>query len=1256
MADLFKSALGYISGAAPSNNTDHEFVGQIVELGNQKLRVKKVIAEGGFGFVFVAQDVITGKEFALKRLLAVDLDTSQEIVQEITFLKKLSGHPFIIEFFAAANIEKEKSGHGKAEYLILTELCTGGPLVDILRAKQGPLPLEQVVQIMYQTCSAVQHMHQQQPPIIHRDLKIENLLLGDNGIIKLCDFGSATTKLYQPDTSWTAIKRSLIEDEMNKHTTPMYRPPEILDTYNNYPINVAMDVWALGCVIFLLSFREHPFEDSAKLRIINAKYNIPPNDTQYEVLHDLIRGMLQINPEDRPTISEVVQRFEEIGEARHITLTAPLKFSLPEIGISPTPASHPNYQTNNQPPGINNAVPAGATQNFSAAGSGSLFTSLRGGAGSFLKKLGDTSSKVMATVQQSIARQDLDISYVTSRIIVMSYPAEGLESTYRNHIEDVKAFMETRHKGHYVVYNISGRTYHSTKFSGVRVVESGWSSKKAPSLRKIIGLCRSLLAWLQNEEKNICVIHCLDGKVSSCILVCAFLVFNRVFQTPEEALQMFAFARCPVTLNASQLRYLRYINQVTCAQPILPHLHPISIISVAVRPVPIFTKLKDGCRPFAEIYVDEDRVFSTSQEYEKIRHFNLTDKEVNIPLSVTVNGDFTVSLYHARSTFGGKVQGKVTAIRICQLQLHSGFLNPANNSITFTRHELDGIEEHERYPDSFSLTLYFNILTNRDEKVDERNSPWLHVDRNQLDPKAVFSNNLEMEETLAHFQSKPRRPPPPENATNTASHNWRDAENQSDEEDEGLLFSAKPSEDYSDKPKPPRPPRPPTPKNEVADLLNLGGAGGGPPVSNQNGKNEPFTNLLDISNEQSKAPNSNFDLLSNSQASVPTITTSGPGFDPFGNQGGSLFDPFQNGPHATDKSAANTPGTAAESEDFFDPFGTGVRSSISANNTPLHKPTMTSSASAFNMNQEAFLGSWDSIFQSSGPEGGQNNPLGMSMGGLNGGLQRPLGASNIPRNASSPNLEALKNKVADPFADLGNLNKANQSQPMNNWPTNTGATLGSESNTSSPLHMPRPSSFAGNSGNNWPQGATQANGVNHPQPTPSPNTRTAPPSKPDYNRTHFGPILKDQDNKTGVPPKPKITSDQFEDLLGTQGFSNFGRKDIGPKTMGELRKEELVKEMDPEKIKIMEWTERKERNIRALLCSLHTVLWEGTRWSEVGMHQLVTYADVKKIYRKACLAVHPDKQTGSENENLSKLIFMELNDAWSEFEKQNTAN
>lgn len=61
-------------------------------------------------------------------------------------------------------------------------------------------------------------------------------------------------------------------------------------------------------------------------------------------------------------------------------------------------------------------------------------------------------------------------------------------------------------------------------------------------------------------------------------------------------------------------------------------------------------------------------------------------------------------------------------------------------------------------------------------------------------------------------------------------------------------------------------------------------------------------------------------------------------------------------------------------------------------------------------------------------------------------------------------------------------------------------------------------------------------------------------------------------------------------------------------------------------MQILDWIEGKERNIRALLSTLHTVLWEGeTRWKPVGMADLVTPEQVKKYYRKAALVVHPDK-------------------------------
>lgn len=66
-------------------------------------------------------------------------------------------------------------------------------------------------------------------------------------------------------------------------------------------------------------------------------------------------------------------------------------------------------------------------------------------------------------------------------------------------------------------------------------------------------------------------------------------------------------------------------------------------------------------------------------------------------------------------------------------------------------------------------------------------------------------------------------------------------------------------------------------------------------------------------------------------------------------------------------------------------------------------------------------------------------------------------------------------------------------------------------------------------------------------------------------------------------------------------------------------------------MKIMDWIENKERNIRALLCSMNSIVWEGCNWTPIGMHQLLTPNDVKKMYRKACLAVHPDKVSKCAN-------------------------
>ena len=77
--------------------------------------------------------------------------------------------------------------------------------------------------------------------------------------------------------------------QIQRNTTPMYRAPEMIDLYSNKPVNEKADIWALGCLLYKLCFKVHPFEDSAKLRILNAKYKIPPNDASYTMFHTIIR-------------------------------------------------------------------------------------------------------------------------------------------------------------------------------------------------------------------------------------------------------------------------------------------------------------------------------------------------------------------------------------------------------------------------------------------------------------------------------------------------------------------------------------------------------------------------------------------------------------------------------------------------------------------------------------------------------------------------------------------------------------------------------------------------------------------------------------------------------------------------------------------------------------------------------------------------------------------------------------------------------
>lgn len=178
----------------------------------------------------------------------------------------------------------------------------------------------------------------------------------------------------------------------------------------------------------------------------------------------------------------------------------------PPIAYEPTKAFSP-------PPQVNNIQDP---QNGSMGGGGAgLFSSIKGGAGSFLKNLKDTSSKVMQTVQQTIARTDLDISAITSRILVMPCPSEGLEAAYKtNNIEDVKLYIETRYSPAKVsVYNLGPRTCPRIP-PPVRTVECSHMyplSMRAPLLHAMFAMVEDMFGFLSADPKSVIFIQSADN-------------------------------------------------------------------------------------------------------------------------------------------------------------------------------------------------------------------------------------------------------------------------------------------------------------------------------------------------------------------------------------------------------------------------------------------------------------------------------------------------------------------------------------------------------------------------------------------------------------------------------------------------------------------------------------------------------------------------------------------------------------------------
>lgn len=251
----------------------------------------KFLGKGAFAKCYEIKSLDTGKRYAAKIIPKSVLNNEKrkkQLLNEILIHKSIS-HRYILKFI--------RYFEDKDNVYLLTELCSGGCLSELL--KTTTLFIDRVQKYIFQLLSALYYLHKK--GILHRDIKIQNILLDENDNIKLCDFGFS-------------IKIENISSA-NFAGTPNYIAPEVLTWTRNEegqekgsPFSYKTDIWAVGVVLYHLLTKKAPFDDGTVKRTYDkikaVRYSIPRRINLHA--KTLIRSILRKESDARPGIPKLL--------------------------------------------------------------------------------------------------------------------------------------------------------------------------------------------------------------------------------------------------------------------------------------------------------------------------------------------------------------------------------------------------------------------------------------------------------------------------------------------------------------------------------------------------------------------------------------------------------------------------------------------------------------------------------------------------------------------------------------------------------------------------------------------------------------------------------------------------------------------------------------------------------------------------------------------------------------------------------------
>ena len=245
---------------------------------------------------------------------------------------------------------------------------------------------------------------------------------------------------------------------------------------------------------------------------------------------------------------------------------------------------------------------------------------------------------------------DLDLTYITPRIIAMGFPSKSIEGIYRNNMEDVKKFFNTRHFEHYKVYNLcDDRTYPENTF--FKQGHFPFKDHEAPPVNLMRPFCEDAKKFLDENEKNVIAVHCLAGKGRTGTFICCLLLYLKFFETAEECLLYYGLMRVGTVKGVtvpSQIRYVHYFETIFKNNL----KHPIIFKNIRIRKINMYTCPKVRSKKYTpEFTIENSGKIIKSSDYIKKISYDFNTNLIEFPIAAAgfnVCGDVKFTFYNVQ--------------------------------------------------------------------------------------------------------------------------------------------------------------------------------------------------------------------------------------------------------------------------------------------------------------------------------------------------------------------------------------------------------------------------------------------------------------------------------------------------------------------------------------------------------------------------------------------------------------------------------